>query len=108
MQLDLDEKILDLEGKPLKDADKDMTLCSVVCAAMLATVPEDQNLPADKKVKMFRLAQIAIKRGKQDLPIEDVAFLKERIGKLYGPLVVGRVYDILEKKENDNAPQAAD
>ncbi len=108
MKLDFDYKILDLEGKPIKDGEKDTTLCSVVCAAMLATVPGDDQLPADDKVKMFRLAQTAMKHGVQDVPIEDVAFLKKRIGKLFGALIVGRVFDLLEQKENDNVEKKAD
>lgn len=103
MKVDLDAKITDLEGRPTKDGEKDMTLSSVICSAMLVTVPGDQELSSDEKVRMFKLAQSAIKAGQQELSVEDVAFLKKRIGKLFGPLVVGRAFDLLEQKETSNA-----
>jgi hypothetical protein len=48
------------------------------------------------KVKRFRLAEVASKGGQQELAVEDVALLKQLIGKCFAPLVVGRAYDIIE------------
>lgn len=96
MKVDFSAKLLDLEKKEIKEGDKVMTLSSVSCTALLATYPDEQNLEATTKVKRFRLAEKAINGGVQELAVEDVVELKKLIGKAYSPLVVGRVYDIID------------
>jgi hypothetical protein len=97
MKLNFDAEILDLAGKPLPNGpDGPMTLATIACSALIGVMQDDQSLPADDKVKMFRLAQQAIKAGVQEVKVEDVTLLKRRIGKMYGPLVVGRAYDLIE------------
>lgn len=95
--MNFDAEILDLVGKPLQNGeDGSMTLNSIACAALINVLQEDQSMSADDKVKMFRLAQVASKGGVQDVKAEDVALLKQRIGKMYGALIVGRAYDLIE------------
>jgi hypothetical protein len=98
MKINFDAEILDLDGKPLVDGapGKTMTLASVSCASLINMLREDESIPADDKVKMFRIAQLACKGGEQEIKTEDVALLKKRIGKMYGALIVGRAYDLIE------------
>jgi hypothetical protein len=99
MKIDLDALILDLHGKPLPNGgDASMTLGETIATAMIAIAPDDQSLSGDEKMRMFRLAQLAVKGGAQDIKTEDLAMLKTRVGKMYGPLIVGRVYDLIEDK----------
>jgi len=97
MKVDFDSKITDLRGEALRGEDgSDVTLASVSCTALLASYPDEQNLVPDAKVRRFRLAQQAIAGGEQDVKAEDVVELKNVLGKAYGPLVVGRAFDIIE------------
>lgn len=96
MKVDFDHKILDLKGNAIKDGDTDLTLAGVVAPAMLAVLQSDANLTGAEKVRMFRIAQRATDGGEQELSVEDVALIKDRVVKGFGALVVGRVYDLLE------------
>jgi hypothetical protein len=96
MKIDFSAVIKDLEGDAVKDGEKDATLGRVACAALLASYADEQNLPAEDKVKRFHLAEVAAKGGEQEMKIDDVALIKTLIGKAFAPLVVGRAYDIIE------------
>ncbi len=96
MKIDFSAVIKDLDGDAVKDGEKDATLGRVACAALLASYADEQNLPAEEKVKRFRLAEIAAKAGQQEVKIDDVALIKKLIGKAFAPLVVARAYDIIE------------
>lgn len=97
MKLNFSAVINDLEGNPCKDAKGDnATLGSITVEALMATFPDEQNLLGADKVKRFRLAEQAFKGGTQEVEVDDVALLKTLIGKAYGPLVVGRAYDLIE------------
>ena len=96
MKIDFSAVIKDLAGEAVKDGDKDATLGRVACAALLASYADEQNLPAEDKVKRFRLAEIAAKGGEREVKVEDVALIKQLIGKAFAPLVVARAYDIIE------------
>jgi hypothetical protein len=96
MKIDFSSVIKDLDGEAVKDGDKDATLGRVACTALLASYADEQNLPAEDKVKRFRLAEIAAKGGAQEMGIEGVALVKKLIGKAFAPLIVARAYDIIE------------
>ena len=96
MKIDFSAVIKDLDGDAVKDGEKEATLGRVACAALLASYADEQNLPAEDKVKRFRLAEIAAKGGEREVKVEDVALIKQLIGKAFAPLVGGRAYDIIE------------
>lgn len=96
MQINFSAKILDLKGEVINDGADDLTLGSISCTALVSSYPDEPNLPADEKVKRFRLAQVAVDGGVQEVKLEDIAALKKLIGRAFGPLVVGRAFDIIE------------
>lgn len=110
MKINLDQPILDFKGNPVlieNSKDKDpLTLKSAFFTALsepaLETNAQGQNvpeqLPADQKMRMYKLCNTIINGGEVDLSVEDIAFIKERVGKVFiSPLVYGRVSEILEK-----------
>ena len=96
MKIDFSAVIKDLDGDAVKDGEKDATLGRVACTALLASYGDEQHLPAEDKIKRFRLAEVAARGGEQEVKIDDVALVKTLIGKAFAPLVVGRAYDIIE------------
>ncbi len=99
MRIDFSQAILGYDGQPLTDGTKPLTLGSVAVDALSATFPaEGGNDRPDgaEKQRRFRLALIAYAAKEADLPIEDVALIKKLVGIGYAPLVVGRVYELLE------------
>lgn len=101
MNIDFSTIIKNLDDTPIQEEGKSITLSIVVCNALLASYPDEQGLSGEEKVKRFRLAEIASKGNSNNLSVENIALIKRLVAKAFGPLVVGRVYSILD-------PEAAD
>ncbi len=89
----------DLEGQALQvpstTGTKDATLAIVATKALLdADVRED----GAAKVRAFNLALRVHAGGEVDLSAEEIVLIKERIGLLYGPVVVGPAWALLEQR----------
>lgn len=96
MKVDFSTKLLDLEGEPLKDENgKEVTLKSIAQMALLANYRDETDLPADKKVQRFSIA-MKLQNGADEIPVEDIAEIKRLIGKSMGPIIVGRVFELLK------------
>lgn len=109
MKLNLDQPILDFDGKEMpqrKDSKDPMTLKYVFFTALsepsLETnvrgeqIPE--NLNVDQKMKMYKLCSEVVKGGEIDFVVDDLTLMKERVGKIFiSPLIYGRVCEILDK-----------
>jgi hypothetical protein len=98
MKIDFSGQITNLANQPVKDeAEKPLTLGSVAIAALLNNMPGDDALSAEKKVTLAVIAQqVHNAEGEVSLSVEDVALVKERIGKAYGPLVVMKAYQLID------------
>jgi hypothetical protein len=98
MKLALTTELKSLENVVLlqEDGKTPITLSTVIGNALLATFQDEVNLSGEDKVKRFRLAEAAVLRNGYDFTIEDVALIKKLVAKAYGPLVVGRVFQILD------------
>lgn len=99
MRIDFSVVLKNLVGDPLKEDGKDFTLAMASCTALMQPAMDEPNIPADAKVRRFKLATVIVHGGEQDLTIEEVAELKRLIGKIFGPLVVGRAFEILDPAE---------
>ena len=95
MKVNLSLPVLDLEGKPIKDGDKDLTVRTVCCGALLTPDQKNPDQTSEEKVKFFKLA-LRIADDEEDFSIDDIAILKKQIGKLFPPLVVGRCFEVLD------------
>ncbi len=112
MRIDVDTILTNLEDKPLQDITgqqgpdgipltRDLTLAMVLEGALLNLSDEDRNISGQEKARRFALA-VKIHNANHkplELGIEDLVTLKELVGKLYTPMVVGRVFEILDPAE---------
>lgn len=96
MQVNFSAEIKDLSNLPIKAEDRPLTLSSVCCNALMLTFNDEHSLPGDQKVRRFKLATMVVDGGQVDLTAEDVAEIKKVVGKAYGPLIVGRAYELLD------------
>lgn len=107
MKISLNQKIKDLDGEAIetqiikgkKVKTEILTLGSAITQALTNNYKDDQELSGNEKVKRFTLAQ-KIYRKKEtsvDLKVEEITLIKNLIGKSYGTLVVGQIWQILEK-----------
>jgi hypothetical protein len=81
------------------DVETNMTAGMVLSqAALQVGVAGDDKMTGEEKVRLFNLAMTVAgaKNGEIDLPVEDVAYIKTRIGKMFPPLIVGRMEQILK------------
>jgi len=72
----------------------DLTLRNVCCQVLTSQV--DPKASGQKKADQFRLATRMFRDDVVEVTAEDVALLKDLIGKGFGPLAVGPAYDALE------------
>lgn len=73
-----------------------LTFRKVAVQALMASMKGDENLDGEKKLKMWQLASRIQGEDEPDIDTgPDVTLLKERIGKAYGPVVVGPAFLIL-------------
>jgi hypothetical protein len=103
--IDFNTQLKDIDGQPLLDniieaglpKQVPVTLARIAANALLQNYPDEANLAGAEKVKRFELA-MKVSSAKKAIPLvaEDIALIKERIAKAYGPLVVGRAWQLLD------------
>lgn len=97
MRKDFTLQLVDLDGNPLKNGDKPSDLCFVALTALMATFDDERTLTGKEKADRYQLAMKINKRPKEvDITVEQLALVKQLIGKAFGPLVVGQAYELLE------------
>jgi hypothetical protein len=107
MKLNLDQIITDLRGKPIpfkeeKDSpEKDLTLRDVAQVALLNDAPQEQ-LTGDQRFRLGRLAEKIHAGGEVELKTDQIAKIKERIGKLWGTMVVTRAWSLIDGPAADD------
>lgn len=100
MQVDFSTVLVDFNNQPLKNENADLTLRSVCIEALMAIFKDEENLSGEDKLKRYDLGMIIHSaNGAVDLRVEDVALLKKLVGKGYAPIIVGQVWNLLDKKE---------
>ena len=93
MKINFNQLIKNIQGEEIKD----LTLKTVSVEALLATFSDEQSLSGEEKAKRYVLAtRIYANPEELDLTVEEVAKIKQLIGKGYGPLIVGQAWDMLE------------
>jgi len=125
VRLNVKQYVLDYEGKPLmtnktnpdgsvilgedhKPIQEPELLRNYLAVALnSAAQGENEVFTPEQKAKIYELTTKLYKKKEVDLTLDDRSFLKERVGKVYGPLVYGRICDILEEKE-PNLPEETD
>jgi hypothetical protein len=96
MKIDFATVLRDKKGEPMKAEDeKEVTLGNVAETALLASFQDEAlKLEGSEKVKRFKIAMKI--DGVTDMTPEEVVKIKELVGKAFGPLIVGRAYEILD------------
>jgi hypothetical protein len=112
MKIDVTQQLLELDGTPMVTgkqicrtcgqgvSDKEpLTVRWAATKALTATFRDEPSLPGDEKVARFHLALKVTREDQLDLKAEDVVLIKQLVGKMYGPVVVGQVWSILDPDE---------
>ena len=102
MKINFEQVLVDLKGENIKDGrdgQGEILKLKTVCVNSLLSDFQDERSTGEEKVERYELAKKIHAGGEIDLKTEKIAMLKQRVGKLYLPIVVGQVYEMLEGKK---------
>jgi len=99
MIINVDVKLMTLDGKVMMDADSsgnavEATVKTLLVNAVLAPTKDEKGVD---KVRKYELAKMIFKGGKVDLTPEDIVLIKQQVGDNFAPVVVGQVFEMLDK-----------
>ena len=110
MKINIFQTIDDFKGNPVvNEKGKALTLRDVIVLS-INNIPQGTKLDESQKLDLFNigLKMYGSKDPKEGDPVEPINFtseeivlIKERVSDIYGPLVYGRVYQILENPPKD-------
>ena len=102
MKIDFARELMNLKGKPMTLEGEPGTLGLVAATALIAQ-GADETLTGEQKLKCFRLARrISDADGPVvDITVEDAALIKERIARLYPPLVSGQAWHMIDGGQDE-------
>ncbi len=107
MKVDFNPNLVNLRSKSIKlEIDGilvDATLRDACVEALLCLFESDRQEEGKPKYERWQLASELMKSvsGIVELTVEDIATIKKRVGKRYGPTIVGPVYNLLESVETN-------
>ena len=93
MTIDQAIVITELDGTSTKNVrDEPLTIGEAIGIALV--VPDEAT--SDQKYDLFKLAiKLHNTPGEVELTPEECVLIKTRVGRYFGPLVVGRIYDLI-------------
>jgi hypothetical protein len=94
MKINFNQQLKNLRGEDLPN----LTLKAVAIEALLAMYEDERTLTGEEKAKRYLLATRIYANDELDLTVEEIAQVKQIIGRGYGPLIVGQAWDMLECK----------
>lgn len=103
MKLVHSQEVLNLDGTPMQQGDKTMTMKDLVVHTLGMEIP-DEKLGAEKKARCWALMNKFMKGRKADLTSEDRALIKERAAVTLvvfsgSNILYGRLCDWVEGKD---------
>ena len=99
MKINVDQTLKTLDGKTMMDADSsgnavEATVKTLLVNAVLAPTKDEKGVD---KVRKYELAKMIFKGGEVDLTPEDIVLIKKQVGDIFAPIVVGQVFEMLDK-----------
>lgn len=114
MKINVTQQLKELDGTPMMTGKQVCQMCGQIVSekepmtvrlaatrALTAVFRDEQNLAGDEKITRFHLALRITDEDEPDLKAEDVVLIKKLVGKMYGPVIVGRMWAILDPPESE-------
>lgn len=99
MNIDINSKILNLDNVPLKEGDKELTIADISLISLNANYDDEKNDYREKNnrfVLMKKIHDCMTSKKSLEITTEEASLLKNLIGKIWNPLIVGRAIEIIE------------
>lgn len=111
--IDFTQNLTNLEGVKLSDAGPDgkmkpIELWEVAVNALETGTAEDRNLTGVKKFELDQLARRIYKCKSCVLAPDELKTIKDRIGELYPPMMVGAAWRVLDPSTAKEASEGKD
>lgn len=108
MKINLKAPILDYENKPVqnKGAEEPLNFLNVFINALNSQLPSEV-LTAEVKNRIYQVSMKIYKSDEPNFTPEQLTLIKERVGKIYNPLVYGRVCDLIDGTGEPGEAQSA-
>jgi hypothetical protein len=98
MKINFEQTLKDMDGKDITEGkEKKVLTLDKVCVNALLSENQDDRQSGEDKLKVFQLAKKIYGAGEVEVTAEEIVLIKNKVGRFYLPLVVGQVYEILEK-----------
>lgn len=93
-EVDLDGTLKTPSGEAYQQAGQkgDETIGSLVCQVLCGTHQGDDQLDVKTKLRRAALGERALKGGVQEFSVEDLAMIRQYVGRACQPYVVLQVY----------------
>jgi len=96
MKIKVTDTVKSYDGKEVIENGQPLLLRTVFDTSLNNTIPGEDAMTSEQKAKAYQLTLKIYANNEVDLTLDDRTLLKERVGKVYNPLVFGRVSDLLE------------
>ena len=98
MVIDVTGVLKQMNGSPMMDVDEKgaRTEASIRQAIVNAILSPVQNEKGVDKVVKYELAKRIFTSDEVDLNETEIKLIKDRVGELYAPIIVGQVYELLK------------
>lgn len=98
MKVDVTQVFKTMDGQVMIENDGkgnavEATLRMAIVNAVLSPVERESGI---EKAKKYDLAMRVYKEDEVDLKAEEITLIKERVGEVFPPLIVGQVFNLLE------------
>jgi len=98
MKINLTHKLKTIDGDELKDQNNKPLLLKAILINALLEPTQSKDITGEEKLKRYNLASDIQAATKYIvLNIDDTKLLKDLVGKVYTPLIVGQAWNVLEK-----------
>lgn len=102
MKFNIDQPLLDLDGKPMGEEDAPFTYKQALFLIVTTVLPEDNKLLLATRMTLFDLAGRVNGGGVIELTAEEVVQIKSRANSVIAQVVtLGRVVQFLEGNAGD-------
>ena len=102
MKVAINTQVKDFNGAVVEGSDKKpLEVKALVVSALTVLDQKEADLAGDERYQLYKLA-LKISDCKDDtinLTSDEIVIIKRRVGKMYMPLIVGRVFDVLEGED---------
>lgn len=95
MKVNFGATMKDMDGSDVIENGKPVTLAAIGVVSLLANF-DKENPAVEEKLARYRIAHKIKDGGIVDLTVEELSVVKAMVGKVYGTMIVGQAFQLLE------------